>query len=641
VPPPNLPGGKPGGAPPPPLGGLPSRPLGPPTGGAPAAPPKPGGLGAPPGGLPSGFPGGVPAAPKKPSGAPPPPAALPVAIKGRAGPSEAGFSAPPPPLGLPGGYPGSPSKPTSSSAAPPPPRPPAPQPTSAAPADRLGKVGAEEAISEASTADQFVEEVEEDETLQDNSWKQYLQANSSDGEDDEDSGEDSDEGASVSRDRHKEDMMMLTRQHNVTKKKVEEKEKEKTTSRSVALEPEAESPSKATEPTAKDSDDDEETASIGTSSKKKTGLMSRLFGRKGGADSFAGFAGAEASMLHDDISQYDEQWYQKQLARLGRDGMPCIKVATNGKPYDRRMHIDARNLQIEIRGGRMGATGIMLDDLDDVRRGMASPEFEQFAARIKKGTDTLKDLSDRALVLTTPNRTYSFVMPSATHRGTVAHCVLFLLKSKNRGVMASGASRAESTKAPKDGHGQVTYMNGSKYEGQFHNHLRHGKGTLTLSDGTRHESEWRNDERHGTGKEFCPDGTTFTGTYLKGMRHGAGIMTWPEGSRYSGQFERGRANGEGELLRTDGSVYRGQFAEDCMSGQGCMQWRDGVEYVGQFAGNRREGFGKMCWSSGRWKAYEGYWKDGVQHGEGTLMDHNNQEFRGMFRAGKLERWLED
>eukprot|EP00971_Amphidinium_carterae_P154290 3059930-Amphidinium_carterae.1 len=31
-------------------------------------------------------------------------------------------------------------------------------------------------------------------------------------------------------------------------------------------------------------------------------------------------------------------------------------------------------------------------------------------------------------------------------------------------------------RAPKDGHGQVTYMNGSKYEGQFHNHLRHGKG---------------------------------------------------------------------------------------------------------------------------------------------------------------------
>jgi len=512
-------------------------------------------------------------------------------------------------------------------------KPPISQEESAVPASEASTVAGIDSYPE--------EEVEaEDETLQDNSWKQYLEANSSDGEEEEDSGEDSDEGGRQgdARDRHKEDMMMLTRQHNITKKKVEEKEKEK--SKGAVVEKQCDF---VGDVATRDSDD-ENLSSIGAgnSKSKKTGLMSRFFGKKGGAEMDGGVLASDSSMLQDDISQYDEQWYQKQLARISRDGMPCTKVATNGKPYDRRIHIDARNLQIEIRGGRLGATGIMLDDLDDVRRGMASPEFEQFAGRLKKGTDTLKDLTDRALVLTTPNRTYSFVMPSATHRGTVAHCILFLLKSKNRGVMASGnKGNVESTKAPKEGFGQVTYLNGSKYEGQFHNHMRHGKGTLTLSDGTKHESEWRNDERHGPGKEFCPDGTTFTGTYLKGMRHGAGIMTWPEGSRYSGQFERGRANGEGELLRTDGSVYRGQFSEDCMSGQGCMQWRDGVEYVGQFAGNRREGFGKMCWSSGRWKAYEGYWKDGVQHGEGTLMDHNNQEFRGMFRAGKLERWLED
>jgi len=49
----------------------------------------------------------------------------------------------------------------------------------------------------------------------------------------------------------------------------------------------------------------------------------------------------------------------------------------------------------------------------------------------------------------------------------------------------------------------------------------------------------------------------------------------------------------------------------------------------------------MHWTSGRWKSYEGYWKDGLQHGEGTLIDHNSQEFRGVFRAGKLERWDDD
>merc|ERR1712160_33128 len=53
---------------------------------------------------------------------------------------------------------------------------------------------------------------------------------------------------------------------------------------------------------------------------------------------------------------------------------------------------------------------------------------------------------------------------------------------------------------------------------------------------------------------------------------------------------------------------------------------------GQFAGNRREGFGRMHWMSGRWKTYEGSWKDGLQHGTGTLIDHDGQEFKGVFNA---------
>merc|ERR1712070_516880 len=99
-------------------------------------------------------------------------------------------------------------------------------------------------------------------------------------------------------------------------------------------------------------------------------------------------------------------------------------------------------------------------------------------------------------------------------------------------------------------------------------------------------------------------------------------MTWTEGSRYSGMFERGRANGHGELIRTDGSVYTGQFQQDCMAGEGHIRWKDGIEYRGEFAANRRDGHGKMVWTSGKWKSYEGSWKDGVQHGRGTLVDQH-------------------
>merc|ERR1719230_2153166 len=103
-------------------------------------------------------------------------------------------------------------------------------------------------------------------------------------------------------------------------------------------------------------------------------------------------------------------------------------------------------------------------------------------------------------------------------------------------------------------------------------------------------------------------------------------MVWPEGSRYIGNFERGRANGQGQLVRTDGSVYSGQFQEDCMSGEGHMSWPDGVEYVGQFSGNKREGQGRMAWKAGKWKNYEGQWKEGMQHGRGSLTDHSGTMF---------------
>lgn len=344
-------------------------------------------------------------------------------------------------------------------------------------------------------------------------------------------------------------------------------------------------------------------------------------------------------MLKENLDIHNDDWYTSNLTRLGRDGISCTKIGTNGKPYDRRVHIDARNLQVEIRGGRTGSSGVLLDDLVDLRKGFGSPEFEQFAVRIRKDCQP-SDLSDRALVLVTPHRTFSLLFASALACTTVGHSILFLLRSKNRGVMATGPQKGggSSSKGVKSGQGTVNYPNRSSYTGQFQNYLRHGSGTLTLSDGTIYEAEWRNDERHGRGKESCPDGTVFNGLYTKGMRHGQGVMTWPEGSQYSGQFERGRANGEGELLRTDGSIYKGHFTEDCMSGEGRMQWRDGVEYTGQFVANRREGFGTMLWTTGRWKNYKGQWKDGMQHGQGTLTDHSGGDFKGIFSAGKLERW---
>lgn len=631
---------------------------------------------------------------------PPPPMSLP-SFMARSGPSDSGFSAPPLPSGLPGvppprpAGPAAPSKlpgpaaPTAAPAAPVPAKPaaPAPVPTGVPGAVKLAAPApAPSGLPGASTstspkAQEVAEGNEEEEEIKD-SWRDILEEGSSGDESEpegvepeelEDSGEDSDEAPPAKQgggdsDRHKQDMEMLKRHQAVRPPAKKEAPKEVSNEKAPCSTPSktelaSEVSTVDTAPKSKEKAAVEEeeagdvpfaakpaivevtaAASPASASKKKGSILGRIFKGSPSAKGESCQSLPGGSLLEENINQHDDAWYTQHLARLGKDGIPCTKIATNGKPYERRILVDSRNLIVEIRGGRTGSTGILLDDLIDLRRGLKSPEFELFFLRITKDLKSpAVDIAERALVLQTPHRTFSFLLPSLTHRSTLAFCILFLLKSKNRGVMASGTPNTStpSSRAPKQGHGSVVYGNRSTYEGQFQNHMRHGKGTLTLSDGTRYQSEWKNDERHGPGKEFCPDGTTFTGAYLNGMRHGQGTMTWPEGSKYSGQFERGRANGEGELLRTDGSVYRGHFHEDCMSGEGRMQWRDNVEYTGQFVGNRREGFGKMVWTSGKWKSYEGHWKDGMQHGAGTLCDHIGQEFRGIFKAGKLERWEEE
>eukprot|EP00435_Cladocopium_sp_Y103_P039677 s1781_g10.t1 len=83
-----------------------------------------------------------------------------------------------------------------------------------------------------------------------------------------------------------------------------------------------------------------------------------------------------------DLSKREDKWYEEHLARLGKDGIRCTKVGTNGKPYERFVYLDSRNLTLEIRGGRSGTSGVMMDDLVDIRQGLSSPDFQQFVARL-------------------------------------------------------------------------------------------------------------------------------------------------------------------------------------------------------------------------------------------------------------------
>ena len=76
-------------------------------------------------------------------------------------------------------------------------------------------------------------------------------------------------------------------------------------------------------------------------------------------------------------------------------------------------------------------------------------------------------LENKSLVLQTPHRTFSFIMSNQLQRDTFGYCILYLLKIKNRGVMAASSSPAvKASQGPKSGMGKVVYPNRSSYEGQ-------------------------------------------------------------------------------------------------------------------------------------------------------------------------------
>jgi len=339
---------------------------------------------------------------------------------------------------------------------------------------------------------------------------------------------------------------------------------------------------------------------------------------------------------------FDETRYLCWSKKLAREGISCTKIARTGVPQRIRLFADPLNFQLEMRAGSSNHVRVSADEISDIFRGLASPDFAKFSQKYNQVVIST-DLAKRALVFKASARTFSYLFEGETERDLIAQFVTEMIRLKANNGESDGHPPSETTldNPPKQGFARVVYPDYSIYEGDYDNGQRHGSGTLTLIDGTRFIGLWAKDERHGQGTEYWVDGTVIQSNYARGQREGSVEISWPHGSIYKGDFENGRAHGEGELWRRDGTNYRGQFQDDCIHGEGTMEWRGGIRYVGQFVQNRREGLGSIEWPTGHWSKYSGDWKDSKHHGRGTLVDRNGNCFSGSFFRGKLERWDED
>ena len=83
--------------------------------------------------------------------------------------------------------------------------------------------------------------------------------------------------------------------------------------------------------------------------------------------------------------------------------------------------------------------------------------------------------------------------------------------------------------------------------------------------------------RCGNGSAKWPDGSTYEGEWLNGLRHGKGVFKAHDKSVYDGMFMNDIKNGPGVLSFPDGKKIEGTWQNDLLMGPAKLT-QDGITY---------------------------------------------------------------
>ncbi|XP_049585449.1 ankyrin repeat and MYND domain-containing protein 1 isoform X2 [Syngnathus scovelli] len=103
----------------------------------------------------------------------------------------------------------------------------------------------------------------------------------------------------------------------------------------------------------------------------------------------------------------------------------------------------------------------------------------------------------------------------------------------------AGSPNREVGEVQRQGFGVQEFLDGSKYEGDFVDGLKHGKGRYS----------WQN-------------GEFYEGSFYKDYRHGDGMYCWPTGNKFMGKFYLNWREGYGQHLFSDGATFKGLYHAD-------------------------------------------------------------------------------
>ncbi|CAM4608507.1 unnamed protein product [Leuciscus chuanchicus] len=192
------------------------------------------------------------------------------------------------------------------------------------------------------------------------------------------------------------------------------------------------------------------------------------------------------------------------------------------------------------------------------------------------------------------------------------------------------------------GHGTYTWLNGSTYEGDIYQGIRHGVGVYTCSrTSTVYRGQWYLGKRQGQGVIYYNQASTswYKGDWVNNSIEGWGKRCYPSGNVYEGQWRNNIRHGEGTMRWVHlNQQYSGQWLNGIQDGKGthtwfckrvpCSQYPRMNEYRGEFSQGLRHGQGQFLYASGA--VYSGEWKHNQKHGQGKYTCENGRVYEGEF-----------
>ena len=198
-----------------------------------------------------------------------------------------------------------------------------------------------------------------------------------------------------------------------------------------------------------------------------------------------------------------------------------------------------------------------------------------------------------------------------------------------------------------EGNGTFTWPNGDQYVGGVKRGKRNGGGKMILkNEGTCYDGEWVDGLKHGEGELDYGNGKVYTGQWSEDLKHGKGVMRYDNGDVYEGGWVRGMKEGSGRMdYKANNSFYVGDWAADQPNGKGEHVWKEiGASnpylqtfnrYVGDFKDGMRHGRGTFFYATGA--SYRGDWRNNLKQGDGTFVYEDGTVYTGSFEQDRLPR----